>query len=67
MIGVRSDDGEDLGRFEEREKVFVEVGALREEGFEVDVERALVGDAFVEEACHRADVGEGAYLGEGFR
>ena len=65
VIGVRSDDGEDLGGFEEGGEMLVEVGALREEGFEVDVERTLVSDAFMEEAGHCSDVCEGPDLGKG--
>lgn len=37
--------------------MFVEVGALGEEGIEVEVEGALVGDEFVEEAGDGGDVG----------
>lgn len=66
-IGVGSDDGEDVGGFLEGEELLVEVEALGEEGVEVIVERALVGDALVEEASHGPDVGEGSDLTEGFR
>lgn len=41
----------------------VEVRAGGEEGVEAELERALVGDALMEEAGHRAHVGEGSDLG----
>lgn len=56
VVGVGADDLEDVCGFLEGEELLVEIGALGEEGFEVEIEAALVGDALVEEAGHGAHV-----------
>ena len=67
VVGLGLDDVEDLGGALEAVELPVEVGALREEAVEVEVEieLALVRDALVEEPRHGSDVGEGSDVMQG--
>lgn len=38
-------------------EVFVEIGTVGEDGFEIEINVALEGDAFVEVTCHGGYVG----------
>lgn len=67
VVGVGVDDVEDVGGALELEEVAVEVGALRQKLVEFNVHRSLVSDAFVKEARHGANVGEGANVFDGLR
>ena len=65
VVGLGLDDVEDLGGALEAVELPVEVGALREEAVEVEIELALVSDALVEEPRHGSDIGEGSDVMQG--
>lgn len=67
IVCVGVDDVEDVRGALELEEMAVEVGALRQKLVEFNVHRSLVSDAFVKEARHGANVGEGTDVLNGLR